>query len=268
MNKTFHNIKRVVYYFLIRQIRKIKNNLTNNKEHKFLFILCPPYSGSTLLSQIISSSKNVSSNNELGVREGQLLPGVKHFMFTKNRWDMKIKYDWEKIKNVWLQYWDQSKNILLDKSSPNIMHADSIQTVFKESFFIIMIRNPYAQAEGIIRRNKASAEYAAKFVLNCLRYQKQNIENKHRSIFFTYEDLCDSPSNTFKKMTNFLPELDDINIHAKFRAHNFKTKNKMAIQNLNEEKISRLTKNQIKEINSYFIKEKYLLDLFNYTIID
>lgn len=131
-----------------------------------------------------------------------------------------------------------------------------------------MIRNPYAQAEGIIRRNKASAEYAAKFVLNCLRYQKQNIENKHRSIFFTYEDLCDSPSNTFKKMTNFLPELDDINIHAKFRAHNFKTKNKMAIQNLNEEKISRLTKNQIKEINSYFIKEKYLLDLFNYTIID
>ena len=42
----------------------------------------------------------------------------------------------------------------------------------------------------------------------------------------------------------------------------------MAIQNLNEEKINQLTKDQIKKINSYFIKEKYLLDFFNYEILD
>ena len=53
------------------------------EEHKFLFILSPPYCGSTLLNDIISTSKNVSSNNYLNTREGQTLPEVKQFMFKK-----------------------------------------------------------------------------------------------------------------------------------------------------------------------------------------
>ena len=131
-----------------------------------------------------------------------------------------------------------------------------------------MTRNPYAQAEGIIRRNNASAKYAAKFVLDGLKYQKCNIENKYHSIYFTYEELCDDPSNVLRKLVNFLPELSDINIYTKFRAHNFKTKNKMKIQNLNDEKINRLTKNQIDIINSFFEKEQELLQFFNYTLIN
>ena len=47
------------------------------------FILSPPYSGSTMLNQLISSSGNVSCNNNLGTREGQLLPGVKQFYVSK-----------------------------------------------------------------------------------------------------------------------------------------------------------------------------------------
>ena len=36
-----------------------------------------------MLNQIISSSKNVSCNNNIGTREGQTLPGVKKIMFDK-----------------------------------------------------------------------------------------------------------------------------------------------------------------------------------------
>ena len=39
-------------------------------------------------------------------------------------------------------------------------------------------RNPYAHVEGIIRRNSATTEYAARFALKCLRYQKRNKENE------------------------------------------------------------------------------------------
>ena len=42
-----------------------------------------------MLNQIISSSKNVSCNNNIGTREGQTLPGVKKIMFDKKRWDEK-----------------------------------------------------------------------------------------------------------------------------------------------------------------------------------
>ena len=261
--------KRVLYYFLIRQKLSLKNILFSScKNHKFLFILCGPYCGSTLLNQIISSSSNVSCNNKLGVREGQLLPGVKHFMFTKKRWQKETKYKWKEIKKTWLKYWDHSKIILLEKSAPNLIRVDEIKKTFKDAYFIIMVRNPYAQAEGIIRRNNATAEYAAKFALNCLKQQKINIESKHNSIWFSYEDLCDNSTMIFEKMVSFLPETADIDIYSKFKAHNFKTKNKMSIQNLNAEKISILTKEQIKTLNSYFVKEKKVLEFFNYSIVD
>ena len=55
------------------------------------------------------------------------------------------------------------------------MRVKDIKEVFNPIMFICMVRNPYAQAEGIIRRNKATPEYAAKFALKCLKYQKQNL---------------------------------------------------------------------------------------------
>ena len=42
----------------------------------------------------------------------------------------------------------------------------------------------------------------------------------------------------------------------------------MKIQNLNDEKIKKLSVNQLKLINSYFIKDKELLNYFGYSIID
>ena len=70
----------------------IPNFIFSKKDHIYLFILSPPFSGSTLLNQIISSSKNVSCNNNIGTREGQTLPGVKKIMFDKKRWDEKNRY--------------------------------------------------------------------------------------------------------------------------------------------------------------------------------
>ena len=62
----FHSVKREIYYSYIRVIRLISNLFSKNIEHQFLFILSPPYAGSTMLNQLISSSENVSCNNNLG----------------------------------------------------------------------------------------------------------------------------------------------------------------------------------------------------------
>ena len=52
----------------------LKNNFVIKKNnHKFLFILSPPYCGSTLLTELISSSGSVSVNNPFGTKEGQKL---------------------------------------------------------------------------------------------------------------------------------------------------------------------------------------------------
>tara|TARA_B100001142_G_scaffold238937_1_gene237684 strand:- start:16308 stop:17120 length:813 start_codon:yes stop_codon:yes gene_type:complete len=257
----------LAYYRLLKISRFFTNHLFGKKDHKFLFILTPPYCGSTLLNQILSTSNNLSCNNHLGVREGQLLPEVKDIMFNNKGWHSEVNYPWVMIKNVWMRYWDQRKSILMDKSNTNIMRVSEIKKVFDNIYFLAMVRNPYAQAEGIIRRNGATAEYAAEFALKCLRYQKINKENEKDILFISYEELCDNTQSSIEKIKSFVPGLGNLRSDIEFSAHNFKTDGKMRIQNLNLEKITKLSSEQMQVINSYFSKEQELLTYFGYSII-
>ena len=266
-NKKYQNIKRKVYCQFTRYKLFIPNLINKNKPHKYLFILSPPFCGSTLLNQLISTSENVSCNNNIGTREGQTLPEARNIMFENNRWDKNANLPWDRIKTIWHKYWDLSKPILLDKSTPNIMRVNDIKKFFNPISFICMVRNPYAQCEGIIRRNGKSAEFAAKFSLKCLQYQKANIKMEKNLLFFTYEELCENKNQVVNKISSFIPELKDIKSEQKFKAHNFKTNDKMEITNLNNEKITKLTEEQLNIINSYFKQEEELLNYFNYTII-
>tara|TARA_B100002052_G_scaffold269386_1_gene268741 strand:- start:2780 stop:3592 length:813 start_codon:yes stop_codon:yes gene_type:complete len=257
----------LLYYKFLKISRFFTNNFFGKKEHKFLFILTPPYCGSTLLNQILSTSNNLSCNNHLGVREGQLLPEVKDIMFYNKGWHNEVIYPWEKIKNVWMKYWDQRKDILMDKTNTNIMRVSDIKKVFDNVCFLSMVRNPYAQVEGIMRRNGADADYAAKFALKCLRYQKRNNEKEKNILLISYEDLCDDTQNSIKKIKDFIPIIGEIKADIEFSAHNFKTKGKMKIQNLNKEKIEKISSKDLKVINAHFEGEKDLLNYFGYSII-
>ena len=148
------------------------------------------------------------------------------------------------------------------------MRVKEIKKEFNDIYFICIVRNPYAQVEGIIRRNNSTAEDAAKFAINCLKYQKENIEKESNLLFFSYEELCEEREKTVKRMVDFLPELNDININTLFKAHNFKTTENMAITNLNKEKIAKLSSKQLDIINTIFKKNKSLLNYFNYSIIE
>tara|TARA_B100001093_G_scaffold520511_1_gene617197 strand:- start:4088 stop:4903 length:816 start_codon:yes stop_codon:yes gene_type:complete len=266
-NNFFQKIKRNCYYFLRKIVLIIPNLFFSKKNHKYLFILSPPFCGSTLLNQIISSSKNVSCNNNIGTREGQTLPGVKKIMFDQKRWDEKNKLPWNKIKKIWRLHWFLKKPILLDKSIPNIMRVNQLKDFFHPSYFICMVRNPYAICEGVMRRSNKSALEAAKFTIKCFIYQMQNNNNHKDIIFFSYEDLCDNTTNTITKIKTQIGELYDINPNQKFKAHNFKTKKSMCITNLNNEKIKKIKKKDLIVINKHFNQNKKVLDFFNYKII-
>ena len=69
-------------------------------------------------------------------------------------------------------------------------------------------------------------------------------------------------------MIKFVPELSDININIEFTSHNFKTKRKMRMTNLNCEKISKICDSDMRTINTVFTEHKDLLNSFNYEIIE
>ncbi len=256
----------------------IKNRLNkalgkhNNQKNTFLFILSPPYCGSTLLNELISTSKAVSVNNPFGTREGQWLPSVRQIMFDNLdvRWKTDASFDWQYIKNEWLKYWDLSKPILLEKSPPNIARAVPIANTFSPAYFIIFHRNPYAHCESLIRRNEWDISSAAEFAIMCLNLQKENIIalNDNNTIQISYEFLTENTAEAVGSIQKVLPELLDIDFTKNFSAHNYLEEKKMKIRNLNEDKINKLSPIQISEINKVFTKHQATMDFFSYSLIE
>jgi len=250
-----YSIKKSFAYTIIKARNSTKRVIHHKKDSIYLFILCPPYCGSTLLHRIISSSNSVSSNNYYDSREGQQLPELKNKMFVKGRWEKGFYIDWEFTKRIWHKYWDVTKTILLEKSPTNIMHIDEITKHFKPSYYIIMVRNPYAQAEGLMRRNKWGAKEAAHFVVKTFKYQEYNIQKSNKRILLIkYEDVCNKSNQTVKKINQFvnsnIPILHNIDIS----------------RNLDEMKINRISSLDISTMKEIFLEKQLLFETFDYKL--
>lgn len=238
-----------------------------------LFLLVPNNSGSSILHDLIATSSEVAILPE----EGQFCPnfigpqafkfGVAHF-FTKKEGIFRNKknYEWGVIKNQWEKLWNKSNptaRIFLQKSPPDILRADMLQETFKDTKFLIMIRNPYAQVESILRANSdASVVDAANHAIRCLEIQLENSEKYLEDLVFRYEDLVDKTEETIKTIEEFLNTSIDSN-------RVFNTKGYVSkIRNMNDDQIKKLTDKQLRIINSIFSKKISVLQDCGYSLIE
>ena len=178
------------------------------EKKNYLFILSPPFSGSTLLYKIISTSPNVTTlignNNWVGEGQWLLFNNIESFN-ENNRWDPNLKLPFDQIKKCYEKYWDLNKKILCEKSPSNICRAMDFEKYFSNFgnvYFIIMIRNPYSC--------KSLQPYQW---IEFAKYQKFNIENLSNKIIIKYEDLILQKNETKQKILNFLPLLKSINMN-------------------------------------------------------
>ncbi len=270
-NRTASTKTRLIYRLaLIRSLisNRLKRWLLPQPSHSFLFILSPPHCGSTLLTEILLLSKEVSGNNPVGTKEGQQLPELRKRMFhEKNRWDPSHEMDWHFIKKVWKKHWDVTKPVLLEKSPPNLVRALEIEKHFRPAYFIILVRNPYAHCESMMRRNGVSATEAARVAIDCLEHQQRNCHSLKRVLVLSYEDLTTNPVKTIKQIQAFLPNIGGINIKDKeFSAHN-SLHRKMAIVNFNDQSINRLSAKDLAILNECFQSQRGLLEYWGYQLI-
>ncbi len=235
-------------------------------DHRFLFILCPPYAGSSLMREIICTSPHVSAANIFRMGEGLGLPEIRRLIDYRTPWDENIDYPWAAIEAVWLKYWDTSKPVLMDKGPPNLFRAKAIQEHFKPAWFILMTRNPYAHSEGLMRRDRLTIEAAAHFCIKCLRQQRNNAQILNRICVIRYEDLVIDPNAAKGKLGQFMPELQAVRVNRLFSAHNHQAQ-RLPITDFNEASIGRLTAEQISGLNKVFSSEKNLLASFGYDLL-
>ncbi|MFT4519934.1 MAG: hypothetical protein ACI9JM_002334 [Halioglobus sp.] len=229
----------------------------------YLFVLCPPYCGSTLLWKLLSTSDSVSALPS----EGQFLPELEELMRDKP-WNAEHQLPWPQIKSVWESYWDHSKPVLLEKSPPNLIRTQEIVQHFPGARFLITVRNPYAHAEGLMRRNNWKVKRAANFSCMCLRNQLRNSQELENTLVLTYESLVADPAAASLKIAGFIPELSDMDHQASFEVHSVDGTVNRPITDLNAKKIASLEPETIAGLNETFALHQETIEAWGYEVIN
>ena len=235
---------------------------------KHLFILSPNNSGSTLLHNFLSTSPNLA---HLDYKEGQDVSwygphplrrnASRLFTRIENELKDEKRYDWNKIKKGWNIIWEKNNPnalVRLEKSPTNICRVNILKKEFENCFFIIMPRNPYAQAQSIKKYlPDVSYEVIAKHCLRCLEICTELSKTLDNSLFFSYEYFCNHYALIAENLVNnFMPELNVLNPNKKFKIHYEKPS---FIKNMNEKYI-----NKIKAIDSILKQGKDIMRYWGY----
>ncbi len=182
-------------------------------------------------------------------------------------WDSTYEMPWATIKKEWDRYWDTSKPVLLEKSPPNILRASEIAAHFQPLQFVLMVRNPYAHAEGLMRRNKWKVSRAANFACMCLRVQLRNARELENALVLSYESLVADPQQSCRDLAAFLPALSDLDPEASFAVHSVDGTVHRPITDLNEKKIASIPSHVMMEFNAIFEEHEGTLAAWGYEIL-
>jgi hypothetical protein len=221
---------------------------------KYIFVLCPPFQGSTIIVNLLNSSKNVSTFLDCKTWAGESQKLYKKHGdkdYEKNKWDPDYKLNMELVDKVFNIYLNKNKEIWVEKSPPSICRAKMFQDYFSklgEVFFIISIRNPYSARSG------------AGLWIQYAQYQKYNLENLNNVISVSYEECCNDIEKFISKITNKIPELGEIfnNSHQTF--------NNERGNLIHSNKVDRVIDKE--EKNKILKKNIDLVEYFGYNIID
>lgn len=246
---------------LHREIQIALTSVPDDK--KWVFLVGCYNSGTTLLAEILGQHPDISA-----------LPTEGHFItdqFVKD-YDIGLPRMWVdredvfrlkegdtgpdpvRLKKEWCIRLDLDKPCLLEKSPPNGARTRWLQENFSNSYFIGIVRNPYAVSEGI--RRKAEPHHLADgWPIDKCAYQwrrsnevlMEDSEHLQRFILVSYEDLVEDPGSTLNRLTGFLgvDNYDAFDGARKWRIHERDDE----LSNLNQASIDKLSKEDIKIIN-------------------
>ncbi len=241
---------------------------------KYVFVMAPPCSGSTVLHRLLETSPYVSALPD----GGQCLSEVRDVMRAA-AWDKTQNLPWADIRAAWETYWDTSKPLLLEKSPPNMIRAAEIEAAFDPACFIVMMRAPYAHIEGLARRghvppmnlkNAGRAQAvarAAELWLSFAETQRETIAKSQNVMWLTYEQLTQDTDVAITKLQEFLPELGSLDASARFGIHSVEGTRARELEDMNEAKRRLLTKADFEIINDVLGGHTDLLAFFGYALL-
>lgn len=166
---------------------------------KFLFVLSPNNSGSTVIGQYIEAQTG-GYLPPFGNFEGQMAPGVRAAM-RPDHWDPTKELDWSLIRKEWTALAEsKDKELFIECSPPNILRLDAIRPAFDDvASYLFSISSPYPFIASTIYNYERAPlaerqlqKRAQEWIFRA-QWMKRNVE-KHPDIpLFRYEDFCANP---------------------------------------------------------------------------
>lgn len=186
---------------------------------KWVFVVGCYNSGTTLLAEVLGAHPQISALPT----EGQFLTDqfpADHELGLGRMWvkredlyrlsETDAGPDVHRLKKEWGMRLDTRKPILLEKSPPNAARTRWLQKNFENAYFIAIIRNGYAVAEGI--RRKGRPVHLERWPLEDCAYQwqrsnlvlEEDAEKLENVLWVRYEDLTDDTADTLAGIYEFL----------------------------------------------------------------
>jgi hypothetical protein len=242
-----------------------------NQPH-FLFIITPPYSGSTALAQLLNTSHRTMILQERG--EGQwLIPGL----CASDRWEQGKAVNYDSVRAVWLNKFQevqrlvQNVDVVIEKSPPNMMRIDRLSAQFERCSFLANNRNPYANCASTLYRKSDAENIGRDRRLSVLNDSLEKWIARSRRIrelvlrlgipLITYEEFCRSPASAISRID--LPDgvADTMNPDAEIKVKDYR---RQRIANQNDRQIANLTDGEIDSLSKALAREEELLSFFGY----
>jgi hypothetical protein len=238
-------------------------------EKKWIFIIGCYNSGTTLLDQILASHDLISGLPDEGVMLTNQLKRPEDLGWRRMWWkcEDQLAVAGENpaqiaitIQRHWSNFYDTKKPYVLEKSIANTCRISFFEQHFNSPYFIHIVRNGYAVAEGIHRKatimdenplrplGHYPMEYCIRQWMRSLQVIERDVSGLKNFLQIRYEDLAECPGDTLKNVLTFLnlPPINKDLHNQRFSIHrNFST-----IKNMNDDSIARLTEKDIAQINA------------------
>lgn len=245
-----------------------------NQPH-FLFVVTPPRSGSTALSEVLNSSHRTMVLQRRG--EGQwLIPGLR----ARDRWDPDKAVNYASVKSIWLstfqmvQELTKHTDVVIEKSPPNMMRLEALVSQFSDYSLLATNRDPYANCASTIYREYAyeameedERRVAARQCAEAWVAQSATVKDlvtKLEIPFLSYESFCEDPSALLPKLR--LPDgvTDSIDLDVKVQVKDYQAQ---GISNQNARQIAKITDAEIASISEVLETRPDVLEFFGYRLL-
>lgn len=182
----------------------------DRKQPHHVFISGPAHGGTTAMYNLISSSpeaSNICAAKTLCC-EGSWLLIKRSLMTHKNRNSPAYPRDWNEALDIFNEYWNTSKKVLVEKSPESVRKFtriyEDLTSAGKRVSFIYVTRSPCYPPEAKVRFTFTSR----------LRHIVQQVAELRalgaRVLVVKMEDLEHDPYGVAKQVLSFLPELQSL----------------------------------------------------------